>query len=109
MCIAMKWFLLITLVLSPAILYGIALLLIAVYQKRCPRCRKHGLRMVGAYLRDNWDNHIEGGMASYYLCHRCGVHLKKSGHTWSDVCDDEWRQHVNTVMNKLVNKRELCT
>src|ERR1039457_3650453 len=84
------------LVLSPAILYGCALLFVAVYRGRCPRCHRHGLRCVGGYL---WDGRTEqgqpcGGSVSFYLCQCCSAHLRRVARDWSDASDEEWQRHV---------------
>jgi hypothetical protein len=39
-----EWMWLIVLILSPAILYGLALLFVAVYRGRFRRCQRHGLK-----------------------------------------------------------------
>jgi hypothetical protein len=90
----MKWLCLVLLVLSPAILYGLALLFVGVYRERCRRCHRHGLRMVGGY---KWDGAHGGGAVTFYLCEKCGARFKESGSDWSEPSDDEWRQHVGVV------------
>ena len=90
----MRWLWISLLVLSPAILYGIALLFVAVYRGRCRRCHRHGLRMVGGY---KWDGERGGGAVTFYLCEKCGAHFKQSASDWSEPSDDEWRQHVKIV------------
>jgi hypothetical protein len=90
------------LVLSPAILYGCALLFVAVYRGRCPRCHRHGLRRVGGFL---WDGRTEegkpcGGSVSFFLCQFCSAHLRRAGRDWSDASDDDWQRHVPTRPNQ---------
>jgi hypothetical protein len=93
----MRWLWITLLVLSPAILYGIALLIVGVYRGRCRRCYRHGLRTVGGYI---WDGENGGGAVSFYLCEKCGAHFKKSASDWSEPSDDEWRQHVKVVASQ---------
>ena len=90
----MRWLWITLLVLSPAILYGIALLFVAVYRGRCRQCRRHGLWMVGGY---KWDGEHGGGAVTFYLCEKCGAHFKQSASDWSEPSEDEWRQHVKII------------
>jgi hypothetical protein len=100
----MKWLSVLRLVLAVAspvmILCGIAWLL--AYRRRCPRCGKHSLRMAGGYVRDRRgipdgrDGAEVGGWAVFYLCKRCGAHLKEErGKTLLDASDEEWMQWVH--------------
>jgi hypothetical protein len=82
------------LVLSPAILYGIALLFFGVYRRRCRQCNHHGLRTVGSY---KWDGEHGGGVVWFYLCEKCGAHFKQTASDWSEPSDEEWKQHVKVV------------
>jgi hypothetical protein len=84
------------LVLSPAILYGLALLFVAVYLGRCPRCHRRGLRRVGGYL---WHGltaggQRSGGLVSFHLCRCCSARLRQEGRNWSDPSEEEWKRHV---------------
>jgi hypothetical protein len=90
----MHIFWVITLVLSPAILYCIALAFIAVYRGRCRRCHRHGLKMAGGY---KWDGKDCGGAVTFYLCEKCGAHFKKSASDWSEPSDDEWKRYAKTA------------
>lgn len=103
------------LALSPAILYGIALLVVAQYRGRCPRCRRHGLRRVGGYL---WDGRTEqgqpcGGSVSFFLCQCCSTRLRRAGRDWSDASEDDWRRHVPTrppgKLDAQVIDTQLCS
>jgi hypothetical protein len=84
------------LVLSPAILYSLALVVIPAYRGRCRQCRKRGLRNVGSY---KWDGAADdggacGGIVIFYSCQYCGARLKKSGADWSTPTNDEWTRHT---------------
>lgn len=85
----MRWVYAILFVLSPAILYGIGLLVAAImlayYRRPCPACGRRGLKCVnfvmatvlinGRRAPDSW---------AYYDCERCGARLKLHHHEWSD-------------------------
>ena len=91
------------LILSPAILYGIALLFVGFYRGRCPRCHRHGLRSVGGYL---WDGRTPegqpcGGAVSFYLCRCCSARLRRAGRDWSDATEEEWQQHTQRPNHAL--------
>lgn len=64
----MLWFWLIVLVLSPAILYAIALATVPFWSWKCPRCRRRSLNRVGGYL---WHGRKGGGSVSFYQCRHC--------------------------------------
>ena len=98
----MYWVTVILLVLSPAILYGIALLAVAISQKyfhrRCPSCGRRALRLV------NWIRAtilFEGKLApdhwSYYLCTSCGKPHKLHRNAWEAISDEEFRQNFPQV------------
>lgn len=84
----MRWVFAVLLVLSPAILYGIGLLITAImsayYRRPCPACGERGLKWVnglratilinGQRAPDYW---------AYYDCERCGVHFKVHHGEWS--------------------------
>lgn len=88
----------IILVLSPAILYGVALvvtpLIMAYYRGLCPVCGQRGLRCV------NWIRGIEvvegrrvNAAASFYVCERCGLaHKLRLDNKWESVSEFE-REH----------------
>jgi hypothetical protein len=75
------------LVLSPAILYGIALIAVGLasrfYRSRCPECRQRGLKMIdfikatvlinGRRAPDHWAD---------YKCEKCGVVLRWHHKQW---------------------------
>jgi ribosomal protein L40E len=90
----MHIFWLIILILSPAILYCVALGSVAVYRGRCRKCHRHGLRTVGGYL---WDGEQGGGLVTFYLCGKCGAHFKNNAGDWSEPTDDEWKKHAKTA------------
>lgn len=77
----MRWVYAVLLVLSPAILYGIGLLvaamMLAYYRRPCPACGKRGLKCVN-FLRATVL--INGQRApdscAYYDCERCGARFK---------------------------------
>lgn len=92
----MKWVWPALVVLSPAILYGIALVLIAAYRGRCHQCKRRGLCTVGSY---KWDGVTEdgrrcGGIVVFISCQSCGGRFKKSGSDWVTPTDEEWTRHV---------------
>lgn len=80
---------LVLLVLSPGILYGIALLLTALasryYRGPCPRCGGRGLRSLGLTKATVL---IDGRRAPDfwidYECKLCGVELRKHRGTWEE-------------------------
>ncbi len=87
------------LVLSPAILYGIALFAAALstrfYRSRCPRCRERGLRQVnfiratvlinGQRAPDHWAD---------YECGKCGALLRWHHDQWEAVSEAAVRRHA---------------
>lgn len=93
----MLWLYTILLVLSPAILYGFALLAAALamkyYRRPCFTCKQRGLTFVnwiratvennGKAVHDSW---------SYYLCEKCGAGFKLHHGTWIRVSKDEIRR-----------------
>jgi hypothetical protein len=94
----MKWDLAALLVLSPAILYGIALIVSALvsafYRRLCPACGQRGLKCV------NWIRAtalVNGRRASdiwsYYVCEKCGVPHKLHRGKWEGVPEGE-RHHL---------------
>jgi YHS domain-containing protein len=78
-------------VLSPAILYAIALLHTALYRGLCSHCHQRGLKMAGAY---KWDGKKSGGGTSFYFCEKCHCRFKKNSNEWTEPTDSEWTQHV---------------
>ncbi len=93
----MKWLWLSLFVISPAMLYGAGLVFVAVYRRRCPRCQRHGLRMVGGY---KWYGGPAGGggAVTFYLCEKCGTHLKQGEGDWTEPTDNEWKQHATYLL-----------
>jgi hypothetical protein len=87
-----RWLLLILLVLSPAILYGIALMTVPLWRFRCPRCRRLGLKLLGSYV---WDGRKRGGAVVFYECRRCRAHLKHDLKEYHDVGEEEWARFVS--------------
>ena len=87
----MRIFWLIILVLSPAILYGGALIIARFYRERCRRCHRRGLKTVGGYL---WDGERGGGAVTFYLCEKCRARFKRSLDEWSEPTEEEWQKHV---------------
>ena len=94
----MKWILITLVVLSPAILYVLALILLALKEKylprRCPTCERRGLHCVnlikatilidGQRAPDHW---------SYWICDRCNDELKLHQNKWLPVPENE-RHHL---------------
>ena len=90
----MKWVYGLLLILSPAILYGLALISTALtgkfHRRTCPTCHQRGMVSVnhvmatvvidGRRAPDQW---------SYYRCEKCGVVLKLHRGEWKPVPDDE--------------------
>ncbi|MEM1445649.1 MAG: hypothetical protein AAGF84_06305 [Planctomycetota bacterium] len=89
----MKWLVLAIVVLSPAILYGVALLILPFWRSRCPLCRKRSLKMVGCY---KWDGPDGGGLVSFYFCEQCHARLKDD-RGFSEVADEEWNRHARWI------------
>jgi hypothetical protein len=87
------------LVLSPAILYGVALLATALsmrfYRGRCPTCRRRGLKPVdfclatvlvnGKRAPDHWAD---------YECEQCGSLVRWHHSAWEAIPDSATRQHA---------------
>jgi hypothetical protein len=93
-----KWVFAALLVLSPAILYGLALvaaaLVSAYYRRPCPACGQRGLKCV------NWIRAtvlVNGRRApdseSYYVCEQCGAAHKLHRGKWEGVSEGE-RHHL---------------
>jgi hypothetical protein len=94
----MGWFYATLLVLSPAILYGVALVVAALvsayYRRRCPACGERGLKCVnfiratvvidGRRAPDSW---------SYYVCELCGAGFKLHRGELSSVTADEIQRY----------------
>jgi hypothetical protein len=90
----MIWLYLTLIVLSPAILYGIALIATAIatkyYRRPCLTCGERGLKCVnfiratiivnGRRAPDYW---------SYYVCEKCGAEFKLHHDEWKDVPENE--------------------
>jgi hypothetical protein len=93
MGVRMWWLLAAFLVLSPAILYGLLLALVAVHRGRCAECGRRGLKCVNGVLAtivvngkrapDSW---------SYYCCEKCGAAFKLHRGRWTRVSSEEARQ-----------------
>jgi len=89
------------LLLSPAILYGLALIVVAIYGERCPKCGQRGLTCVGFMKAtvvidgrrcpDSW---------GYYACEKCGAKLKHHRGEWGEVPDHERRWFEETGANR---------
>ena len=87
---AMKYVWAILLVLSPAILYGIALIATGLsmrfYRSRCPKCRQRGLKLInfvkatvlinGQRAPDHWAD---------YECEKCGAVVRWHHGKWEPV------------------------
>ncbi len=82
-------------VLSPAIVYALVLIGLALKQRflpaLCPRCGKRGLETVNSIRSCGREG---GDFWSYHLCRRCGARLKLHHDKWSDPTDEEWRQRM---------------
>jgi hypothetical protein len=92
----MQWLAAVLLVLSPAILYGVALtvaaLVTALYRPLCPACGRRGLVCVNRTLAtvvvngrrapDSW---------TFYACEHCGAGFKYHRGAMSSVSADEIR------------------
>jgi hypothetical protein len=90
----MWWLYAILWALSPAILYGIALVVTAIvmryYRRPCPACGQRGLKFVeqclatvmvnGQRAPDSW---------SYYICEKCDAVFKLHRGVWSPVPEEE--------------------
>jgi hypothetical protein len=74
---ALDCILAIVLVLSPAILYGLLLVLVAVWRSPCPACGRRGLKMAGGVKATILVNGKRAGDHwSYYVCQQCGAGFK---------------------------------
>ena len=96
----MNLFEVIALVLSLAILCLIALMAVSFFRKRCPRCGKHGLKLVGNHkwsARDSRGYRI-GGTFSFYSCRFCPARLRWDLRTWSDATEGDWKKHAKTAV-----------
>jgi hypothetical protein len=94
----MVWFYAGLVLVSPAILYGVALtvsaLVSAYHRRRCPACGQRALKCV------NWIRatvRVDGRRApdtwSYYICQRCGAAHKLHRGKWEGVPQGE-RHHL---------------
>src|SRR5688500_18419374 len=88
----MRWFWLIAIALSPAILYAIALITAPFWRARCPACRRLALKVVGHY---KWSGRECGGAVTFYQCQLCQTRLKHDLTNYSVADDEEWRRHVD--------------
>jgi hypothetical protein len=89
------WLIATLLVLSPAILYGIALVIFAVYRGKCSACGKRGLNCVesirativvnGKRAPDSW---------SFYVCGKCGAAFKSHQGEWSRITQSELEREL---------------
>jgi hypothetical protein len=92
-----KWMYAAMLVLSPAILYGLALaaaaLASAFYRRTCPACGRRGLKCVN-FIRATVlvDGHRAPDYWSYYVCELCGAGYKLHHGNWLAVGAEEIRQ-----------------
>lgn len=84
------WVGMIVLVLSPLILYLLALLGMGLKNKylpaRCPRCGKRGLELVNFFR-------VRGGPRCWYSLHRCpacAAKLRRDDDGWHDLPAEEW-------------------
>ena len=87
------------LVLSPAILYGIALIAVGLstrfYRSRCPKCEQRGLKMIdfiqatvvinGKRAPDHWAD---------YECEKCRAIVRWHHAKWEPVPPSEVRRHA---------------
>ncbi|MCC7406910.1 MAG: hypothetical protein IT442_02485 [Phycisphaeraceae bacterium] len=79
----MKWGLIVLLVLWPAILYGFALLLVAVrtkyFPRRCPACRRRGLVLVNytKVMLDDGGGKFHCEQWLFYRCSHCSEAFKQ--------------------------------
>ena len=88
----MIWLKAILFVLSPGILYALALLAVVItmryYRRRCPSCGQRGLKFTGFVKATA---RIEGRRApdswSYYVCERCGARYKLHHGEWKRMAD----------------------
>ncbi len=86
----MKWLWATLLVLSPAILYAVALVLVAIrihiFPPRCPQCNRRTLRVAGG-IRETYPT--GKGTGSFYQCKRCRKKLfwANDDHQWHDAED----------------------
>jgi len=86
----MIWLWAILLVLSPAVLYALALALAAirihVLPPRCPACHRRSLRQAGA-IRETYPT--GKGTGSFYQCESCGKKWfwANDDHQWHDSTD----------------------
>ncbi|MCE5278332.1 MAG: hypothetical protein ABFD92_01165 [Planctomycetaceae bacterium] len=91
----MKWAVVILLVLSPAILYGIAIAVIALSRKyfplRCPSCSKRGLAMVNSSLvmLDDGDGKHHCEYRSFYKCPSCHASFRRTRSGISPLPEEE--------------------
>lgn len=92
----MNLFEVIALVLSLVILCLIALIAVHFFRRRCPRCGKYGLKLMGDYkwsARDSRGYRI-GGAFSFYSCRFCSARLRWDLRTWSDATNEDWKKHA---------------
>jgi hypothetical protein len=95
-------FLVVLLILSPAILYAIALgvtaLVSTFYSRKCPACSERGLKSVN-FIRATIV--IDGRRApdfwSYYECDRCGAGFKLHHDEWTRVEAAELKQYSHNA------------
>lgn len=87
------------LALSPAILYGLALIAVGVsthfYRCRCPKCQQRGLKSID-FIRATVQ--INGQRApdcwADYQCEKCGAVVRWHHRQWEPVPESDVRRHV---------------
>jgi hypothetical protein len=96
---AVVWVCVVLLVLSPALLYGLALIAVAICRERCPECGHRGMMCLnfiratvvidGRRAPDSW---------AYYACEMCGARMKLHRGVWGPIPDDElhWCEEPRT-------------
>lgn len=107
----LKFLLAATIVLSPAILYVIALVVTAIrskyYPDKCPQCGERGLDLVNFILATVV---IDGRRApdswSYYVCRKCDAWLKHHRKEWGPVPEHE-KHHVVTRLEHKKKRRAI--
>ena len=97
----MWFFVAILLALSPAILYGLMLVFMRVYRRRCPTCGKRALTLVNFFRATIA---INGKRApdfwSYFECDNCGAAFKLHRDAWTHVSKDEIERFRPTLHHK---------
>jgi hypothetical protein len=86
----MWWVLVALAVLSPAILYGLLLVFVAVFRGRCAACGRRSLKLTNGYRATIL---VDGRRApdfwSYYCCEKCGAAFKRHRSEWSRIPPEE--------------------